>query len=131
MLKSTVYFQNTSQQISSAYSKIGGLLLTGNGESVYNTFLAQSNFLRLFNNSASTVNVTVEVYDLAGVMAGSSVVEVPANSGQDVELNATLGFGLPIDTFGIVSVTPDIGNAVNVQNVRVKPTTDFSAIDNW
>ena len=74
--------------------------------------------------------MTVRVFDQGGDSSVDTDVNVPAGTGVDVELVATLGLPLAADTVGLVKVIPDADDAVRVEGARIKlNTNDPSEVD--
>jgi len=120
--KASHYYYEPSGRISATNTRHGVAALTNVGSSVYNTFLDQFNWLKLFNSDSATQNVLIEAFDLTGNPVGSSNVSIPAGQGIDVEL-----VGLINDSYGQVRVTPSAPNVITADLIKTRP----SALDNY
>jgi len=123
------YYYEPNGRVSATNTRHGNQPIISQGTNVYNTFIEQTNSLRLFNNGAATSNVLVEAFDLNGTAIGSTTVAVPAGQGLDTDLISDLGLALPTASYGQVRVTPSNANEVLSDLVRSRDSLLGSYID--
>jgi hypothetical protein len=126
--KSMVYFLDGGGKVTAAYGAPARPLFGGSQFSGYNTFMAQFNWLKLFNTTGSAAEAGIEVYSLSGNLLGSAVVSLPGGGGYDLELRS-LGLELPSDHYGLISVRPQVSGSVFAELLRVKPWRQSPGID--
>jgi len=97
------YHYEPGGRVSAANTRHGDQPIVTQGTCVYNTFIDQSNFIKLFNNGAATSNVLIETFDLNGAGIGSATVAIPAGQGLDADLITDLGLALPPANYGQVT----------------------------
>lgn len=120
LVKSSVYFFKPDGQVADAYSAPGRTLVSGQGFSVYNVFLNQQNWLKLFNTSNAQVSAFVDAYDLNGVLLGTRTLLLDPHSGQDLELKLSLFFPLGTDTYGTIVVRTPAADALAADLLRIR-----------
>ena len=115
------YFRNIIGQVTAAYTipgrEISDRSVLG---APYNYFLNASNWIRLHNPEATAQDVTIEVYDQAGVLLGTVPETIPAGETAEFEINASLGLGVGANTIGLVRVVPNNPNTVFGDLLRTK-----------
>lgn len=85
--------------------------------------------MKLFNLDSVSRTATVEAYNQEGVLLGSAVVTLGAKKGKDLELNGSLGLGLPVDSFGQIKVIPSAEKAIVGELLKFKPSSVGSYVD--
>jgi len=94
----------------------------------YNTFLGQQNWLKLFNDNSTPVNVTVSVNQIGStspaIPLGSTTITLAPQSGIDAELIGTLGLSIPVDTIGTVEVS-SASSGVYAEILRLRPLNGY------
>ncbi|MCB0323106.1 MAG: fibronectin type III domain-containing protein [Bdellovibrionales bacterium] len=121
LAKSTVYFYAADGSIAAAYTGAGVRTLGQLGHTLYNTFLGQSNWLRVSNVLERETSVLIQAFDAEGLLIADHTLHLPANSGRDLELNATLGFGIAPDSYGQLRIIPTDALGIAASIVRVAP----------
>ena len=128
LAKNTVYFYRPDLSVSSAYTTGGRELLGGSLMSNYNTFLAQSNWLKLYNFNASTANMTLDVYNIDGTLNASQNFTINPNMGFDLNIETDLGIGLNSSSYGGYSLTSDTP-LFGADNLRFNFSPGFDYVD--
>jgi len=125
---STFFFFKADGSISSAYITHAEPNYSVPKHGTFNTFLGQQNWLKLYNDSTSTQTVTINVNQLGianpAVPLGSTTVTLAPGQGIDAELEATLGFNIPDNTYGTVEVD-STGNGIFAQILRLRLLNGF------
>ena len=129
LVKSSVYFYAPDASVSDAYNVSGRENLSIGGSSVYNVFLGQFNWLKVFNTSSQTNLVTVEAFAANGTLLGSRTMVLPGETGSDLELRENLGFDLENNTYGELRIRSSLPNTIMSDLLRIRPSRDGSAID--
>ena len=126
LVYSTVYFQDSEDRVTSAYSNLATSPLSGDVYSLYNTYFEQFNWLRLFNISDTGLQVEVEAFSRLGDSLGIRTLGISPFEGADFELNFSpaLDFKTGPNTFGLVRVKPERAGALSASGLRAKPSVD-------
>ena len=123
IVDSMFYFFKADGSVSAAYISQAEPNYSTPKYGSYNTFLGQQNWLKLYNDNTVPVTVTISVNQLGliapAVPLGSTTITLAPMSGVDAELQATLGFAIPADTFGTVEVSAS-SNDVFAEILRLR-----------
>ena len=132
IIESTQYFYDPANgSVSTAFNTSGRSIVPGRNSGIYNNFLNAENMLKLHNTTNNPVSAILELYDLAGNSVGQGVISLAPRGVAEIEL--TLGFRLPRNTYGLVSVDSSVPGAIFSEILRtkqslVKPSvTDLAA----
>ena len=84
--------------------------------------------MKLFNDNAVPVTVTISVNQLGlvapAVPLGSTTITLQPQTGIDAELEATLGFVIPADTFGTIEINAPT-NGIFAEMLRLRPLNGY------
>ena len=121
------YFYDGSGHSTDSSSSNNLSLIEEVGFATYNRFIQQSNWMRIFNIAEEQVEVQITILAENGTLPLVRMIELPARSGKDIEVAATLEF---IDTYGVVTINSSIPSSIAAQMFRVRQGNDpFSEID--
>jgi len=125
------YFRNPVGQVTASYVVEGDERSTRSALAApFNSFFTASNFVRLHNPETGPESAVVEAYDQGGNLLGAVPVTVAATSTIELDLNASLGFGVALDSIGLVRVLPSNPGTIFGDVLRVKTlSTDGSVVD--
>lgn len=118
LAKSTIYYYRSDMKVSTAYTIEAGAALDSSVESAYNTFLNQSNWLRLHNISATPQMISIEAFTADGFSLGVQMPTLPANQGFDFDLVSL--FSLPPSSIGRFTVSTSSPGVLYGDLIRVQ-----------
>jgi hypothetical protein len=112
------YYFGPDASVTEAGLEIGRSVLGSKPISLFNSYLDQLNWLRLFNVSGSSVDITVEARNADGSSLGSAAFTLPARQGLDVELKQNLNFNIPAGSYGQVRISQNAASAIVAEDLR-------------
>ena len=126
--KSSSYYFRDDGKVSTAAAVSGRSLFTTQASGVFNSFLSQSNWLRLYNFSASPVSISLNaVNGNGGEQLSNSTLLLDANSGQDIHINSNLA--IPVNRYGELSIQVEPAAQVAAELLRVQYSSDGKVIE--